>query len=102
MSADSGTQPPSLINSAVVRVAEKSPGLLTVTFDNPPVNLFDPEVMDATAGSPDREPAFDRHRSRSKRQQLLISRVRAPGVDGGPEGRPGGRCAQWTAGHRSR
>ncbi|WP_078504064.1 glycosyltransferase [Streptomyces viridochromogenes] len=26
----------------------------------------------ARAGSPDREPAFDRHRSRSKRQQLLI------------------------------
>jgi hypothetical protein len=27
----------------------------------------------ATAGSLDREPAFDRHRSRSKRQQLLRS-----------------------------
>jgi hypothetical protein len=86
MSADSGTQSPSLIDSAVVCVAEKSPGLLTVTFDNPPVNLFDPEVMDATAGSPDREPAFDRHRSRSKRQQLLgtvfscdQTRVLAPG-----------------------
>jgi transposase-like protein len=31
----------------------------------------------ARAGSPDREPAFDRHRSRSKRQQLL----RLPGPD---------------------
>jgi integrase len=29
----------------------------------------------ATAGSLDREPAFDRHRSRSKRQQLLTPHV---------------------------
>ncbi len=31
----------------------------------------------ATAGSLDREPAFDRHRSRSKRQQLLTTRHRS-------------------------
>ncbi|MFD4957818.1 enoyl-CoA hydratase/isomerase family protein [Microbacterium sp. NPDC058389] len=37
--------PSSLIDSAVVHVAQVSPGYLRVQFDNPPLNLFDPEVF---------------------------------------------------------
>lgn len=45
MTANTASAKPSLIDSEVVRVTEVSPGYLNVTFDNPPINLFDPETF---------------------------------------------------------
>ena len=39
------TTPTSLVASDVVRVTQVSPGYLQVVFDNPPINLFGPEVF---------------------------------------------------------
>ncbi|MEU1036353.1 hypothetical protein ABZ402_48605, partial [Streptomyces mirabilis] len=48
----------------------------------------------ATTGSPDRESAFDRHRSRSKRQQLLRL---APIILYGQPSADGAASLHWTA-----
>lgn len=45
MSLGNGAPRSSLIDSEVVRVVQESPGYLRVVFDNPPLNLFDPEIF---------------------------------------------------------
>jgi enoyl-CoA hydratase/carnithine racemase len=45
MTTETAKARPSLVDSAVVLVTEVSPGYLNVTFDNPPINLFDPETF---------------------------------------------------------
>lgn len=77
--------------------------LLLHGFDTP--ELFRrslPHAL-ATAGSPDREPAFDRHRSRSKRQQLLtthpdptLPQSTTAGHGVGSADRPGARVPRCT------